>query len=276
MNARTLARHRSTRGLALVLGGFVLGGLVLGCEEKKPPLPTVASASASASAASAVKGVKLVFDPASTASLDLPAPKEHILATVSGGKGALEIVPSDLTKSRGEVRLDLTTLATSTFKDKRDAEQTAHARTWLEVADGAQGKLPDDVKEKNRYAVYTIRSVENASATDLAKVPATKDGDADVRKVTLTTKGELLVHGRKVDRDAEVEVTFRYAAGAPAERPSAASIVTKKPVPVVLAEHDVKPRDPAGKLAKDFFHLLGTKVADNADVTLDLKAKLEP
>jgi hypothetical protein len=257
---------------------LVASGLsVLGCEEKKPPLPATAAASSSSSSSSPVApSIRLVVQPISSASLDLLAPKERIVARVEGGKGALDVVPSDLAKTRGEVMLDLTTLTTSTFKDGRDKEQTAHARTWLEVADGEKGKLPDDVKDKNRYAVYAIRAIERASATDLGKVPAAKDeasGADVVRKVTLTAKGELSIHGKKVERDAEVEVTFSYAAGAPAEKPNAVRIATIKPFTVVLADHDVKPRDAAGKLAKDFFHLIGTKVAETADVTLDVRAK---
>jgi hypothetical protein len=128
-------------------------------------------------------------------------------------------------------------------------------------------------KSQHRYAVYAIRSIENASATDVRTVAPVKDGADEVRPVTLTTKGELLVHGHKVMRDADVEVRFRYPTGAPADKPSALSIVTKKPFRVVLAEHEVQPRDGFGKLAKGSFSLLGTKVAENADVTLDLRAK---
>ncbi len=250
-----------------------------GCDEKKPPLPLAPSASALAPSTTAPGGavVKLVVDAASVATIDMPAPKERIAARVQGGGGRLDLVPGDLTKTRGAVKLDLLTLATSTFEDGRDADQTAHARTWLEVADGAEGKLPDDVKERNRYAVYAIRSIEGASATDLAKVPATKDASgADIRRVTLTTKGELLVHGHKVDRDAEVEVVLGYPAGGQADKPTRATVTTTKPLRVVLGEHDVKPRDAKGKLAKEFFHLLGTKVADTADIRLELRAHAEP
>jgi hypothetical protein len=34
----------------------------------------------------------------------------------------------------------------------------------------------------------------------------------------------------------------------------------------------VKPRDGFGKIAKGSFSLLGTKVAENADISLDLRA----
>ena len=278
MSMRTTSTHVPVTILALAVASIAT--VATGCEEKKPPLPAPpASASAASSAAApAPKGVRFGLEAGSSATLDMPAPKEHIAARVEGATGALEIVTADLAKSHGQVKLDLTTLTTSTFKDARDKEQTAHARTWLEVADGEKGKLPDDVKEKNRYAVYDIRAVENPSATDLAKVPAAKDeaGGGDVRKVTLTTKGELTVHGKKVDKEAELECVFRYPAGAPADKPSGLTVTTKKPFVVTLAEHDVKPRNAAGALAKDFFHLLGTKVADTAAVTLDLRAKPSP
>jgi hypothetical protein len=167
-------------------------------------------------------------------------------------------------------------LKTNTFtgdKASDNEKQTTHARTWLEVGDGADGKLDEKVKEANRYAVYAIRSISNASASDVTKVTPTKDGGDEVRTVSLTTKGELLVHGHKVEREGEVEVGFRYEPGADADKPKAITIKSKKPLRVVLAEHDVKPRDAAGKIAKGSFHLLGTKVADNADITMDLHAK---
>ena len=137
---------------------------------------------------------------------------------------------------------------------------------------GEEGKLPDETKAQNRFAVYTIRAVERPSAADLTTVAAVREGEQDVRRVTLTTKGDLVIHGRKVDREAEVELELRYPVGAPAEKPKSAVVKTKTPLRVVLAEHDVKPRDGFGKIAKGAFSLLGTKVADTADVTLALRA----
>ena len=105
----------------------------------------------------------------------------------------------------------------------------------------------------------------------------TKVGPDDARKVSMTTKGDLLVHGRKAEnKEAEIEATFLYDAGAPANKPKAVTITSTKPFKVELAAHDVKPRDGFGKLAKQSFHLLGTKVADNADIALDLRAAPQP
>ncbi len=55
--------------------------------------------------------------------------------------------------------------------------------------------------------------------------------------------------------------------------PKAIAIKSRRPLVVVLAEHEVKPRDASGRIAKGSFHLLGTKVADSADVTLDIRAR---
>lgn len=258
--------------VAILAVGLGVGSIA--CDDKKAPnVAPAASSLAPSTPAPAGKTTKFTIDPKSTTSIDMPAPKEHIKAGTDAASGTLDIDFSNLANTRGEVKADLATLSTKTFGDaEKDKKQSDHARTWLEVADGEEGKLPDEVKAANKYAVYAIRSVENLSATDLTKVPATKDGADEVRTVTATTKGELLVHGHKVDREAEVEVQFRYAPGAAPDKPKSLTIKSKKPMRATLAEHDVKPRDGFGKIAKGAFNLLGTKVADVADVTLDLRA----
>lgn len=254
---------------------FVAAGLVA-CEEKKNTslLPAASSLAPSTPPPSTGKLLKLTIDPKSTTSLSLEAPKEHIKASTNAAAGSIEVDLTDLTSARGEIKVDLTTLETKTFaEEEKNKAQTTHARTWLEVADGEEGPLDEKVKEANRWAVYAIRSVENPSAVDVTKLPATDD----TRKVTLTTKGDILIHGRKAEgRTAEVEATFHYDPGAPADKPKAVTIKSVKPFRVVLAEHDVKPRDGFGKIAKQSFHLLGTKVADNADISLDVRATPEP
>lgn len=264
------------RGIASGLSA-VAWLLLAGCEDKKPDLAPVASALASSTPPPGASTKKFAVDGESKTSIEMDAPKEKIKATTTGGTGTLSVDLANLASSRGEVKLDLSTIAMTTFPEaEKNASQTLHARTWLEVADGEKGKLEEPVKQANRYAVYAIRAIDAASATDITKVAPTKDGADDVRAVTLTTKGELLVHGHKVERDADLEVSFRYDGGAPADQPKALWIKTKKPLRVVLAEHDVKPRDGFGKIAKSSFHLLGTKVADNADISLDIRAKAEP
>ena len=270
-------KHKVGRGSVV----FVAMGVALaavGCDDKKPNLAPVASSLAPSTPPPAGASVKkFVIDPASSTSLEMEAPKEKIKAVTTGATGRLDVDLTNITSSRGEVKVDLTTLTTSTFaQPDKNAAQTTHARTWLEVADGESGKLDEETKKNNRYAVYAVRAIENPSAADVTKLAPTKDGEDEVRTVTLTTRGELLVHGHKVERDADVEVAFRYDPGAAADKPKAIWVKSKNPLRVVLAEHDVKPRDGFGKIAKSSFHLLGTKVADNADIVLDLRAKLQP
>lgn len=252
----------------------VLAGV--GCDEKKAGVAPAASSLAASTATSGGLLRKFAVDDSSKTTIEMEAPKGAIRAATTGGAGTLDIDLTNLKGSRGEVKMDLSTLTTSSMNDPaKDKAQTTHARTWLEVGDGEEGKLEDKVKEANRWAVYAIRSIETASVPDITKVPASKDGTDEVRTVTLTTKGELLIHGHKVERDAELEASFRYDAGASADKPKALWVKTRKPFRVVLAEHDVKPRDGFGKIAKGSFHLLGTKVADNADITLDIRAKAQ-
>jgi hypothetical protein len=253
---------------------LALGLSNVGCDKKnEASLAPAASSLAPSTTPAAAEAVTFTIDPKSTSSIEMPAPKEQIKATTTGAAGSLDVVLTDLARSRGEVKIDLTTLTTATFDQaSKNEAQTGHARTWLEVADGDKGPLEESVKTANRWAVYAIRSIDDLSAPDLTKVAPTKDGADDVRTVTMTTRGELLIHGRKVERDAGLEVQFRYDAGADPARPKLVVAKTTRPLRVVLAEHDVKPRDGVGKIAKEAFHLLGTKVADTADISLALRA----
>jgi hypothetical protein len=261
----------------LAIASCTLAALT-GCDKDKgdkPALAPAASSLAPSLPAPTAKTLEMTIDPKSKTAIDMPAPKEHIKAFTDAAAGKLEVDPANLTASRGEVKMDLSTLTMKHFDDpKDDAAQTTHARCWLEVADCEDQKLDDKTKTANKYAVYAIRSIDHASATDLSKVAPTKDGADEIRKVTMTTHGDLLIHGHKVDgKDADVEVSFRYPAGASADKPTSMTVKSVKPLQVTLDQHDVKPRDNFGKIAKASFHLLGTKVADTADITFDFDAK---
>jgi hypothetical protein len=202
-------------------------------------------------------------DSKSTAHVELAGLKEHIKGDTTAAAGTLDVIPRDLAQSRGLVRVDLSTFSTNTFGNEDDHTQTRHARTWLEAEVG------DKINEEMRWAV---RSIDNLSATDLTMVAAVKNGLDDMRSVSMTVHGDLLVHGRKVDKDDMVEVSFRYPAGAPADsKPERIEIKSKQPLQVVLKEHDVRPRDPAGQVLAWTTKLLA-KVAETADVTVDVSA----
>ena len=254
---------------SLLAGALVLA-MSISCGKKDAAVDPAPAATALAPSISSPAGTvwHYAIDPKSTTHEDLPGIKEHIKGDTSAAEGTLEVTPADLAQSRGLVRIDLTTFETKTFGDDHDATQTKHARTWLEAVVG------DHVNEQMRWAELAIRSIDGLSATDLAKVPATSVNGEDVRSVSMTVHGELLVHGHKVPKDASVEVSFHYPAGWPADaKPQWLEIKTTTPMPVVLKEHDVGPRDPAGLVLSWTTNLIA-KVADAAAVSVDIKAAL--
>jgi hypothetical protein len=250
--------------------GSVLALAACGKKEADPTPTAAASALAPSTAASSAMAFKYAVDPKGKTSIDMPAPKEHIKAGTTASGGSLEVDLKNVANTRGEVKVDLTTLKTSTFGDeKKDSSQSEHAQNWLEVG----SLVTADMKEKNRWVVFAIRSIEAPSAADVTKIAAVKEGDLDVRTVTLTAKGEFLLHGHKTDKTVPLEAKFQWAAGAaPDAKPTAIVVKTKEPLHITLAEHDVKPRDNFGKLAEGALGLLGTKVANVADVSFEIRA----
>ena len=262
------------RGSALVAVPLALIAVLGGCSKKSEGQPASGSASPPpvASAPPSAKSVKFVIDAKGTTSIDMPAPKEHIKADTTAAKGHIDLDPTNLASSRGEVQVDLTTLTTHTFSDEsQNKDQTKHARTWLQaVVDGK-------TLEEYRWAVLTIDSVDALSAPDVTKVAPVKEGSDDVRTVTMTVHGRFYVHKASVPKEANVEVKFHYPAGAAADsKPSSLEIKTTKSLHIVLKDHDIEPRDPFGSVAQGALHLLGTKVADTADITVELKAAPAP
>jgi hypothetical protein len=112
------------------------------------------------------------------------------------------------------------------------------------------------------------------SASDLSRVPTEKTAQGDTRLVTLTAHGEFSLHGHKVNKDAVLELHFHYPAGAaPDSKPDSLDVTSKIPLHVALADHDVRPGGPIGRLVQDRTEIRA-KVAPTADVALDLHATL--
>ncbi|MGD0530324.1 MAG: YceI family protein [Polyangiaceae bacterium] len=267
--------QRPASALALVLlaalASSALGALA-GCGKKEDAttLAPASSALAASTASPTTATWHYTLDSKGTAHVEMPGLSEHIVGDTSAASGSLDVSPADLAQSRGLVRIDLSTFTTHTFGNDKDADQTRHARTWLEAV--VDGKVNEDM----RWAEYAIRSIDGLSATDLAKVAATSDADGDVRTVTLTTHGDLRIHGRQVQKDDVVTVAFRYPKGAAADaKPTRIEITPKQPIRVILKEYDVQPRDPGGKALAWTTSLL-SKVAETADVTFDLTAAPAP
>lgn len=95
----------------------------------------------------------------------MPAPKEHIEAGTDAASGTIDVDLMNLANTRGEIKADLLSLNTATFDDPaKDKSQTTHARTWLEVADGEEGKIPEDVKAWHSARVQVDGRGEHSAA----------------------------------------------------------------------------------------------------------------
>jgi hypothetical protein len=220
--------------------------------------------------------VDFAIDPGSKTAIDMPAPNERIKGETSAAKGVLHVDPTDLAQTRGDIYVDLDTFATHTFGDAdKDSTQTRHAHTWLQIDDMVKDPA---VRERNRWVHFAIRSIDGLSASDLSKVAPAKVGSDDVRSVTLVAHGDIELHSlpAKSPKDAALEVKFHVPAGSPAgTKATSIEVVSKEgaPIQITLADHDVKPRDAEGILAQKAFGLLGTKVADVANVSVNLVAR---
>lgn len=263
---------KATATVAFVAVAIPLVSLAMSCKKETPvALAESASALSAALPPATAKIVAYDVDPASKTSIDMPGVKEHITADTTAAAGHVDVDLMNLANSRGEVKVDLTTLSTHTFKDDRDASQSNHARNWLQVGDVATA----DEKKANQYAVFALQSLAGISSADVSKVAPAKEGAEDIRTITATVHGDFLVHGHKAAKDVPVEVKFHYPSGAAADsKPTKIDIKSTSPLKVTLKEHDVHPRDAVGKLA-DWTTSLVSKVAENADVTLDLHATLK-
>jgi hypothetical protein len=262
------------RYLGMAIVGVAAALLLVACDKGGSGGANVAPSASSLApsvAAPASMAWKLKVDTKGHTEIDMPGPNEHIKAETTGSMGSVDVDLMNIPATRGEIKVDLQSLNLKTFDDAaKNKSQTEHAQTWLEAAP----KLKPDVVEANRYAVFAIRSVDNASVVDLTKTALApgKDGKLE-KKVTATVKGELLVHGHKKDKAVDVDITFVYPAGAkPADKPESMVIKTKSPLVITLDEHEIKPRDNVGSIAKEAFKLLGTKVADTASVTFEFSA----
>lgn len=244
---------------------------VWGCNKKKdePALAPSASALEVSKAAAGSMVARYDVQKDGKTSIDMPGLKEHIKADTAASDGKLDVDLVDITRSVGEVKVDLTTLKTHTFGNDDDISQTNHAHNWMEIGDD----YPKETRETYRWAVFAIRSIDGESAKDVTKVaPKTENGE-DVRTVTFTAHGELLLHGHKANKDVPMQVWFHWPAGAkPSTLPSRIVFATKSPLRVTLKEHDIRPRDTSGKLLEWTTRLV-SKVAETADISFELTAK---
>lgn len=244
---------------------------IAGCDKKSNATAAPSATALSAPTAAAGSTPVAIETAGSKLSFLMNAPIEKIHGEANDSiKGDIFVVVNDVSKTTGLIKADLDKLVL--FQQKRADEkgefsektksdkQNEHARNWLEIGSDA----PADVREKNRWAEFAITKLENASATDLSKMTGPE------RKITATAVGDFRLHGRKAAKSAKIEATFKFDG----DKLTAVTVKSLEPLNVGLDEFDVRPREAFGKLAQGTLDTLGSKVAKEAPILIELTAKV--
>jgi polyisoprenoid-binding protein YceI len=260
-----------TRAILLILGPFAMA-LPAGCSKDSPSSsPTRVAPSAAASAGVGQRRLE-VLEGSATFLID--APLEKIKGRSTKVRGTLHLDPQNLKASKGQIEVDLDDLKTETFQDaEKNKSQTGHSKNWLEIGTDVEEKR----REENRWARFTIKSIDDDPAkAQAADSPAkAQTGGTGVvnaagrTSVTVRATGEMWIHGVSAPKTVIATVTF----AGPAEAPTSVRVVTSQPIAVSLKEHDVKPRDLAGKFLAGALEKVGQKIDDSVQISLDLTAK---
>jgi hypothetical protein len=246
--------------------GLASALLIVGCGEDHTPLGPEVKGSALAGSSPKSPNAKQFSVAGGQVSFAMEAADEKIRGRSSRGvSGTLFVDAKDLTLTTGNIVVDLDGLAIyrkerqedGTFKDEAlDDTQNLHAKQWFEI----DQSTPAPIRDRNRRVEFRISSVESASEKDVSKL------SGETRTVTLKAKGEFLLHQRQSTKNVDLEVTFTFEG----DNATAIKLKTVAPFGVKLAEHDVRPRKGFGKLAKEGLEAMGSKVAKEALVEIDV------
>ena len=255
-------RNTSTRNISLSLGLAIF--LALACDKKEsnpepervaPPVVITTEDKGEILRTFAVqsKGAALFV---------IDAPLEKIQGNANLFRGNLEVDLKDLNHSKGQIDVDLNSLSTSTFDDaKKNASQTEHAHHWFELGD----EVPEKERLENRWVRFTIHSLKT-SPESLAST-ASQGGNKEIEVIA---EGELWLHGVTAKKQVKVALSFSGSPDAPQEL----MIETLEPLRISLKEHDVKPRDIAGKFLQGALDKVGEKIVDEVQIDLKFKASI--
>lgn len=244
-----------------LVGSVLLIGVAAGCSrDESPPGRTAPGPLRTATAVAGQQRFDIAAGSSATFLID--APLEKIKGRATKVRGTIVVNPDNLRASTGHVEVDLDDLRTETFDDaEKNKAQTEHARNWFEIGPDVEAKL----REQNRRALFTIKAIDEANPVRLASAEATDGG----RSSSLRATGDLWIHGASAPKTVQLAVTFI----GPPQAPTSLHIATSEPLKVSLKEHDVKPRDLAGKFLSGALEKIGQKIEDTVQVSLDLTAK---
>ncbi len=203
---------------------------------------------------------------------EIPAPIETTRFQDDRIAGNLSIDLADLSKTRGTIKIDLSAIQALTFGDSgKNNKQTEHMKNWFEIGPN----VSEETRKKFQWATFEIKSIEAVSPKSVETAPAHKDEIGTAKSFQITAVGDLTVHGITKPKTVQLNVVIydvnksgkRYK-----EAKRLAFIRTLSPMLVSLKEHDVKPRDATGTFLAKALSVVGLKISDTAEISLDLRA----
>jgi hypothetical protein len=233
---------------------------------------------------------RFAIDATTVTRFELKAPVKTPRGSLRVARGELEVDLLDLARTRGSVGIDVASALMEGEDPEQAREDTRSAHNWLDVG----ASRPEAERERLRWATFTILGLEKLSAeaahegqtvkalaadggNRLEALDFTEAGAREVRAVTFTARGHLLLHGFRVDQTADLRALFLYAAvAAPGARPERLIIQTRWPLVVSLKAHDIKPRNDIGVFVAQDAKLLGREIGTQVQVHVDLTARPLP
>jgi len=256
----------------------ILVASILGCGQGSDSQSTTSAGPNEAEPKSLGAMVFTIEPKGSRIDVTMEAPREKLRGRVSDfTTGELQIDLADLTKTRGQLSVDLDGL--QLYRRTADTDghagdehqlslQAVHARNWLEIGpcdDDEQPETCEAHKKRNQHVTFVITRV----LADRQRVLAVTGSR---RTVTATVTGQLSLHQHETAKTAELEVSFDMT-GDGAER---VSVKTLRPFEIDLAEHDIRPRTTFGKLAEKTLEMLvddKEKLAPRAQLSVAFTAR---
>lgn len=240
-----LISNRSAVHVA-VSGLYLLSLGAPGCAKKEPkPIRTEPwlahpAASTSGSGDAALPLTRYALGEGSVVRFELPSKRGALSGSLRRVSGELNLDLSNLSQSRGSVRVELGSLEIHSQGGAEDSDSSL-----VERARAALGLTA--AQASNSIASFDLTSVEDAVPPRLEPSPERDTGTpVDFnRRAQFTAVGDLLLHGFRVVRRAPLSAEFHFTGDR--RVPHSVLIRSRAPFVISLETHAILPLAPEGR-----------------------------
>lgn len=203
---------------------------------------------------------------------EIPAPIETTRFQDDKISGDLAIDFNDLAKTRGTIKIDLSDIQAHTFGDNgKNTKQTEHMKNWFEIGPD----VSEDTRKKYQWATFEIKSIKSVAPKTFNAAKVHKDEIGAARSFNIEAVGAFTIHGITKPKTVRLKVVI-YNINKDGKRYKDAkrlvAIRTRSPMKISLKDHDIKPRDATGSFLSKALSVVGLKLSDTAEISLDLRA----